>query len=268
MSEEDTRLKLADLSARLGEAHKLIDKIYGREARAVTYFGLAMGLLLSLFAGFQYANNRQVFDYVERAEARLEATASSAEERIQNALGRAIPRRVYIEDAIGDREVLEFAAEARRRGNNTDLRIIAPYYVVAEGSSGGLLALNYRMDGAFADFIADRAWGRSGALAELGRAFLRDGYLDTYYIQDHYTRDGFAILPSNQKRRFQMAFVFDVFDCEAAEALFEEMLGSDLGQIELKPVSMGGEAESASYTVKIMPALADSCTSESSERDN
>lgn len=133
--DEETRLKLAEMGARLDEAHKMMDKVNGREAGAVKWFGVAIGLLSSLFLGFQFVNSQRVDSYTDRAEKRLQTELEDAKKQITDALGKSIPQRVIIEDAIGDPNVLEFAAQTMGGDGKAQLRIIAPYYVVAEGAN-------------------------------------------------------------------------------------------------------------------------------------
>lgn len=108
------------------------------------------------------------------------------------------------------------------------------------------------MRGALADYIVDLAWTSKGAVAEMDRAALEEGYFDTFNIKSLYNSQGFALLPGDRRRRFQVAFVFEASDCAAALALFEEMRQTNLGTIELTPETFSaGVAVSSSYGVAI-----------------
>jgi hypothetical protein len=266
MKDEDITLKVAKLAERLDEAHKVMDKIYGRESLGVKLFGTGIGVLLAFFAGFQFVNSHRLDNYIENAKQQLQAELKEYEKQIKDALGKSVPQRVVIEDYIGAPGVLEFGTQIRGHDGNANLRIVAPYYVLAEGGNGGLVALSYSMSGALAQYIVEKAWQRKGALARMNLKTLREGHFDPYYIKDHYNDQGFAFLPGDQRRRFQLSFVFEVADCAAAEALYEEMRQNDLGTIELSPVTTAVRvAQGSSYVVQIMEHPDHTCTHESAK---
>lgn len=273
MDNSEIEKKLIDLNARLDEAHKTMDKVNAREAAAVRWFGVSLGILSSLILGFQFLNSQRVDQFVERANSdfdrfversntELNDVVLDLETRLKDALGTSLPRRVEIRDAVRDPNRFEFAAHARIRNGQPQLRLYAPYYVFSEGATSGLIGLWYRIEGSFVDYVIKYAWEREGAYGEFARNLIETGRVDESGVENRYNDRGFAILPANESMWFYLAFDLKVENCEMAERLFEELQSSALGNIEVAPVlSVSGvPIERRKFSLEVVGGLENDCS--------